>query len=98
MVIERLFLKKLLDKNKFKLLNRIYTLFVVLISWVLFRTTSLDGAFEFIKTMFIQNINVLLKKELPVLEIILPIVTGRVHTKTFIAILQFLHLQAIMII
>ena len=59
MVIERLFLKKLLDKNKFKLLNRIYTLFVVLISWVLFRTTSLDGAFEFIKTMFIQNIYVL---------------------------------------
>lgn len=59
MVLERLFLKKLLDKNKFKLLNRIYTLFVVLISWVLFRTTSLDGAFEFIKTMFIQNINVL---------------------------------------
>ena len=34
-------------------------MFVVLISWVLFRTTSLDGAFEFIKTMFIQNINVL---------------------------------------
>ena len=59
MVLERLFLKKLLDKNKFKLLNRIYTLFVVLISWVLFRTTSLDGAFEFIKIMFIQNINVL---------------------------------------
>ena len=52
MILERVFLKELLDKNKFKLLNRVYTLFVVLIAWVLFRTTSLNGAFEYLTKMF----------------------------------------------
>ena len=55
MIIERIFLKNLLDKNKFKLLNRIYTLFVVLVAWVLFRTTSLNGAFEYLTKMFTSS-------------------------------------------
>lgn len=52
MIIERIFLKKLLDKNKFKLLNRVYTLFIILISWIIFRTTTLDGAVEYLTRMF----------------------------------------------
>ena len=55
MIIERIKLKELLDKNKFKLLNHIYTLFVVLISWVLFRANTLENGIEFIKCMFINN-------------------------------------------
>lgn len=55
MIIERIFLKNLLDKNKFKLLNRIYTLFVIMISWVIFRTETLNGAFEYISHMFRNN-------------------------------------------
>ena len=55
MIIERIFLKNLLDKNKFKLLNRIYTLFVIMISWVIFRTETLNGAFVYISHMFRNN-------------------------------------------
>ena len=55
MIIERIFLKNLLDKNKFKLLNRIYTLFVILISWVLFRVSNIEQAIIYIKHMFIPN-------------------------------------------
>ena len=55
MIIERIFLKNILDKNKFKILNNIYTLFVVLISWVLFRARNIHDALIYIKSMFIQN-------------------------------------------
>ena len=55
MIIERIFLKKLLDKNKFKILNHIYTLFVVLMSWVLFRVNNLEEAIKYISHMFVQN-------------------------------------------
>lgn len=60
MIIERIFLKDLLDKNKVKLINRIYALFVVMIGWVIFRTTSIDGAMEYISRLFV-NIPVALK-------------------------------------
>jgi len=60
MIIERIFLKKLLDKNKFKILNHIYTLFIVLMSWVLFRVNNLEDAIKYISHMFIQN-NVLIQ-------------------------------------
>ena len=54
MIIERIKLKELLDKNKFKLLNYIYTLFVVLISWVLFRVNTLQEGLTFIRCMFVN--------------------------------------------
>lgn len=52
MIIERIKFKELLDKNKFKLLNHIYTLLVILLSWVIFRCTKLQDAIYFIKAMF----------------------------------------------
>ncbi len=52
MLIERFKLKEILDKNKFKFINHIYLLFVVLIGWVLFRAPSLTYAIEYIKIMF----------------------------------------------
>ena len=55
MIIERIKLKELLDKNRFKLLNYIYTILVVLISWVLFRANTLENGIEFIKCMFINK-------------------------------------------
>ena len=55
MIIERIKLKELLDKNKFKLLNYIYTLFVVLISWVLFRANTLEQGLAFVKCMFVNQ-------------------------------------------
>ena len=55
MIIERIKLKELLDKNKFKLLNYIYTLFVVLISWILFRANTLQEGLTFIRCMFVNQ-------------------------------------------
>lgn len=52
MIIERLFLKKWLDGCRFKTVNRIYTMLVVIIGWVFFRAGSLSRAFEAIKVMF----------------------------------------------
>ena len=60
MIIERIFLKNILDKNKFKILNNIYTLFVVIVSWVLFRISNISEAIIYIQRMFVPN-QVLLK-------------------------------------
>ena len=55
MIIERIFLKNLLDKNKFKFINHVYTLLVILISWVLFRASDLASAITYIGHMFVPN-------------------------------------------
>lgn len=52
LIVEKAFLLKILDKNKFKLLNSIYVLLVVIVGWVLFRTEDLNQAFSLIKLMF----------------------------------------------
>ena len=52
LVIERLFLGKYLKKNKFKFLNWLYTMFVVLILWVFFRAPNVSYAFGYIAKMF----------------------------------------------
>ena len=52
MIIERLFLGKWLEKNKFKPLNWIYTMLVVMIGFVYFRSTSIFQANEFIRQLF----------------------------------------------
>ncbi len=57
MIIERLFLGKILDKNPIKVINHIYTLFVVMIGWVLFRAEKLDVAVSLIKNMFVYKSN-----------------------------------------
>lgn len=51
-LIERIKLKELLDKNKFKLLNHIYTLAIVMFSWIFFRADNFTKALEYIKVMF----------------------------------------------
>ena len=57
LIIEKsLFKDKLKKLDEFswwkKALLHVYTLVIVLFSWVLFRTTSLSGAFEYLKDMF----------------------------------------------
>ena len=54
--IERLGLKKLLDRMH--VLNHVYTLLIVLIGWVLFRSSSLSYAKHYIKVMFFGAPNV----------------------------------------
>lgn len=55
MVIERLFLGKLLEKNKFKFLNWLYTMLVVVVLWVFFRSDNVTQAFDIIRTMFVYS-------------------------------------------
>jgi len=52
LVIERLFLGKLLDKNPVKIINWMYTMLIVVLLWVFFRAPSLDYAFSYIGKMF----------------------------------------------
>lgn len=55
LVIERLFLGKVLEKNPIKILNRVYTLLTVVIAWVFFRADTLTQALGYIKTMFVYE-------------------------------------------
>ena len=52
LVLERLFLGRLLDRNPVKPVNHLYTLLVVLIGWVFFRADTLPQAGEYITAMF----------------------------------------------
>jgi alginate O-acetyltransferase complex protein AlgI len=51
-IIERIFFKKLLDKNKLKFLNHIYVMLVVIIGWIFFRANGLKEGFELVKILF----------------------------------------------
>lgn len=52
LVAERLFLGHLLQKNPLKIFNRIYTLFFVMLGWVLFRSDNLVIARRYIRQLF----------------------------------------------
>ena len=51
-ILERLFLKKVLDKNPIKILNWAYTMLAVMIGWVYFRSEDILQANEFVRQMF----------------------------------------------
>lgn len=50
LIIEKLFLLKYLEK--FKLLNHIYSLFLIIIGWVIFRSESLGQIIKYLQAMF----------------------------------------------
>ena len=52
LVLEKFVLKKLLDKMP-GIVNHLYTLFVVLIGWVLFRAEGMNNLLRYIKAMFV---------------------------------------------
>jgi len=55
LIIERIKLKEWLDKNKFKVLNLVYSLLVTVVGWVLFRANGLKEALKYLKVMFIPS-------------------------------------------
>lgn len=57
MIIERLFLEKLLNKNILKPLNCIYVIFVVAMGWVLFRSYSLEVTGNMYRNLFAYQAN-----------------------------------------
>ena len=52
LIIERLFLGELLKKNPVKLLNHIYSVFIVMIGWVMFRSSSVFEGLTYIAQLF----------------------------------------------
>ena len=52
LVLERIFLGKLLDNNRFRWLNHLYTILVVMIGWVFFRADNIYLAMSYIKGLF----------------------------------------------
>lgn len=56
LVLEKFVLKKVLDKLP-KWIGHVYTLFVVLIGWVLFRAEGLTECIRVLKTMFVPYVN-----------------------------------------
>lgn len=52
LIMERLFLGQLLKKNRFKVINHIYTMFAVMIAWVLFRSDTIYQAGSIIRGLF----------------------------------------------
>ena len=52
LVLERLFLGDLLKRNPVKLINWIYSIFIVMVGWVIFRSDNLAQAFTFIQKLF----------------------------------------------
>lgn len=54
-IIERMFLGKLLKNNRFKFINHIYTMMVVMIGWLFFRVENILDAFRMLKVMFIPT-------------------------------------------
>lgn len=55
LIIEKMFLLKILQNNNWKFLNSMYTLLVVIVGWILFRANGLMHAIELIKLMFSFN-------------------------------------------
>ena len=51
-IMERLFLGRILEKNRIKIFNRVYTLLAVIIGWVYFRSDTIFEANEFLRQMF----------------------------------------------
>ena len=52
MILERIGLGKLLDKNPIKILNHIYTMLVVIVGWVFFRADGIRKGLAVVKGMF----------------------------------------------
>lgn len=55
LIIERMKLGEILKKNRFKSINHIYTLLVVMIGWVFFKATGLKQAINYLLVMFVPG-------------------------------------------
>ncbi len=54
-ILERCFLGKWMGKGRWNILEHIYTLFVVLIGWVIFRAPTFSYALDYIRYMFLPH-------------------------------------------
>lgn len=55
LIIERLFLGKILEKNPIKIINYVYMIFTVMIGWVFFKSNNIFQAIDIIKGLFMAG-------------------------------------------
>lgn len=55
LIIERIWLGQILERCRFKVLNHIYVMFVVMIGWVFFRSESIETAVFLLSRMFVWH-------------------------------------------
>ena len=55
LIIERVFLGKILEKNPVKIINFTYTMFLVMIGWIFFRSNNIFQAVDIIKGLFMPG-------------------------------------------
>ena len=76
LILERLFLGFLLKKNPIRILNHVYTMTVVMVGWILFRSDTLPEAFSIIRGLFVFGENDLLVMSLLNMRLIIFLVIG----------------------
>jgi len=54
-IIERAFLGERLDRNRFKIINYLYTMIVVMVGWVIFRADNINNSFVYLAGLFRFN-------------------------------------------
>lgn len=52
LILEKIVLGDILKKNRFKSINHIYSVFMIMIGWVIFRAETLEKAVTYIRIMF----------------------------------------------
>lgn len=75
-ILERCFLGKWMGKGKWNILEHSYTLFVVLIGWILFRAPTLSYGMEYIRYLFLPHEGILLAERFMNLKTVLLTVIG----------------------
>lgn len=76
LIIERLWLGKLLQKNPIKLINYVYTMITVALCWVLFRADTIGAAFLYYSRLFSKGESFLVAESYLSMKGILAIVFG----------------------
>lgn len=57
LIIERLFLNKYIDKNKYSIVFHCYALIIIVVGWVMFRANGMQSAIKLYEIMFNLNFN-----------------------------------------
>lgn len=75
-ILERCFLGKWMGKGKWNILEHVYTLFVVLIGWILFRAPDLSYGLDYIRCLFLPHEAILYAERFINLKVTLLTVIG----------------------
>ncbi len=88
-ILERCFLGKWMGRGKWNIPEHIYTLFVVLIGWILFRAPTLTYGMEYIRYLFMPHEAVLLAERFVNLKVGLLTVLGILGSGILQRVLQW---------